>query len=320
MRKSFWGKFHKPFFMLAPMANVTDAAFRRIIAEEGKPDVFFTEFVSCDGLLSSGRGRLLIDLKYSEMERPIVAQIFGSKPENIAKCAELVESLGFDGLDINMGCPDRAVERQGAGAALIKTPKLAQALIRAAQGATALPVSVKTRIGYDKDETESWVEALLEAEPAVITLHARTRKEMSKVPPHWSAVARAVSLAKGSPTLIAGNGDVLDITDARAKAAETGADGIMLGKAIFGNPWLFSGKDKSELSEKEILAVLVRHAALFEKYFIPGHKSFAVMRKHFGSYVSGFDGAKELRLELMETKNSREVREVVETFLRKKKI
>ena len=180
---NFWEKLNKPIFVLAPMADVTDAAFRRIIAKYGKPDVFWTEFVSADGLTlapEEGRKKLLRDLEYSESERPIVAQFFTSNPENMKKAAELAVELGFDGIDINMGCPDKSVEKQKAGAALIKNPKLAREIIRAAKaGAGSLPVSVKTRLGYNKDELETWLPELLAEEPAVVTIHARTRKEMS---------------------------------------------------------------------------------------------------------------------------------------------
>ncbi len=172
--KSFWNKLPRPFFALAPLANVTDCAFRELVAKYGKPDVMWTEFVSADGLCSPvGREKLMIDLAYTEAERPIVAQIFSSKPENIREAAKLVALLGFDGVDINMGCPDRTIEKQNAGAALIKNPKLAQEIIYAAkEGAGDLPVSVKTRIGYNKDILDEWIPMLLLTKPAAITIHA----------------------------------------------------------------------------------------------------------------------------------------------------
>src|SRR3989338_10753194 len=124
---NFWQKLKRPIFCLAPMANVTDCACREIIAKHGKPDIFWTEFVSADGLAHpKAERKLLIDLKFSKKEKPIVAQIFGAKPENIKFASALCKKLGFDGIDINMGCPDRSVEKQGAGAALIKNPKLAR--------------------------------------------------------------------------------------------------------------------------------------------------------------------------------------------------
>src|SRR3990167_5550035 len=220
--QSFWHTLPKPLFVQAPMEDVTDAAFRRLIARYGKPSVMFSEFTSADGLVlapEEGKAKLLKKLLYSEEERPIVAQLFTAVPERMEQAAQLVAELGFDGIDINMGCPDRAVEKSGCGAALIRNPVLARELIRAAKK-SGLPVSVKTRIGYNTDELDAWLPQLLAEEPAAITIHARTRKEMSDEPARWDTVARAVALrdSLGSETLILGNGDVKDIGDARAKA------------------------------------------------------------------------------------------------------
>lgn len=316
MERGFWKKLIAPFFVLAPMANVTDAAFRSIIAKYGKPDVTWTEFVSCDGLCSSGRDRLLIDLEYGESERPIVAQIFSSNPENVYKTAILVREMGFDGIDINMGCPDKNIVRQGAGAALIREPKLAQEIIRAAKrGAEGLPVSVKTRIGDKQNELETWLPNILEMEPAAVTIHARTRKELSLVPARWERVREAVTIRNklGSQTLIIGNGDVSSLEDGRTRAAETGADGVMIGRGIFGNPWLFSGKPIPETNER--LRVMVEHTKLFEEMFA-GRKDFNIMKKHFKAYISGFDGAKELRIACMGAENATEVERIVERWKR----
>ncbi|HVT74929.1 MAG TPA: tRNA-dihydrouridine synthase [Candidatus Paceibacterota bacterium] len=314
--KNFWNDIKKPFFVLAPMADVTDCAFRRIIAKYGHPDVFWTEFVSADGLASPGRSALLKDLEFTEAERPIVAQIFTSKPETMRAAAALCQELGFDGIDINMGCPDRSIEKQGAGAAMIKNPAAARAVIRAAkEGAPNLPISVKTRIGYNKNEIATWIPEILAEKPAALTIHCRTRKEMSLVPARWEHVREVTALRdRISPeTLIIGNGDVRDMADARAKAKEFGADGVMLGRAIFGNPWLFSGKTPT-LEEK--LSVMVEHTKLFEE-LLGGVKSFAVMKKHYKAYVNGFDGAKEFRMELMECDTAGEVAAKVEVFLTK---
>jgi nifR3 family TIM-barrel protein len=315
MNLGFWAKLKKPIMVLAPMADVTDAAFRRLIAKYGKPDVMWTEFVSADGLCHpEGRKKLLIDLSYSEAERPIVAQLFSSKPEKMREAGKLVRELGFDGLDINMGCPDRSVEKQGCGAALIKNPKLAREIIRAAkEGAGDLPVSVKTRIGYNKNELETWLPELLAEEPAVITIHARTRKEMSDVPARWEHIKEAVAMRDrlGSKTLIFGNGDVLDFADARKKVQETGCDGVMLG-----NPFLFNNKVSIfEMPVPNRLKIMLEHTELFEKLFT-GIKNFAIMKKHYKAYVNGFDGAKELRVELMEAENVEEVRGIVERYLK----
>ncbi len=293
------------------MANVTDAAFRQVIAEHGKPDVFYTEFVSADGLCSPGREALLIDFKYSELEHPIVAQLFGSNPEKMFEAAKLVASLGFDGIDINMGCPDKNVMKQKAGAALIRQPELARELMRAAKaGAPNLPLSIKTRIGDGRNILDEWLPVLLEEKPAAIIIHARTRKEMSKVPAHWETITQAVQIAKGSETLIIGNGDVLDLADGRKKVEETGCDGIMLGRAIFGNPWLFAEKIPTV---EERLSAMIQHTKLFVE-LLGEHKSFHIMRKHYKAYANGFDGAKELRVQLMETENLADVQKVVDSW------
>ncbi|MEK9184714.1 MAG: tRNA-dihydrouridine synthase [Patescibacteria group bacterium] len=310
----------KPIMVLAPMADVTDVAFRQIIAKYGKPDVMWTEFVSADGLIladEKGKKKLMKDLQFSESERPIVAQFFSAKPEMIEKASALALKLGFDGIDINMGCPDKSIEKQGAGAAQIKNPKLAREIIRSAKlGAGGLPVSVKTRIGYNKNELEKWLPELLAEEPAVITIHARTRKEMSKVPARWGHIKEAVEIRNklGSKTLIFGNGDVKDLADARAKAEETGADGVMLGRAIFGNPWLFYEKIPVL---KDKLEVLVEHTKLFDE-LLGDVKNFSVMKKHFKAYINGFPGATELRTKLMETKNAEEVEKIINVILYKK--
>lgn len=317
MSIGFWRELKKPFFIQAPLANVTDAAFRRLIAKYGKPDVTWTEFVSVDGLCSPGREVLLKDFLYTEAERPIVAQIFGSKPDNFYKVAQLIKQLGFDGVDINMGCPDRNVEKQGGGAAMIKEPLLAQEVIAAThEGAGGLPVSVKTRIGYNKNEIDIWIPKLLECKLAALTVHARTRKELSDVPARFEHVKEVVEMAKGTGTLVIGNGDVKDLVEARKKAKETGADGVMLGRAIFGNPWLYI---EHVPTTKEKLLVMVEHTKLFVE-LLGDIKSFAVMKKHYKAYVCGFDGAKELRTRLMETDRLEEVEEIVGEFLLKNAI
>lgn len=321
----FWRELPKPFFVLAPLANVTDAAFRSLIAKYSKPagpHVMYTEFVSADGLVRGNAEVLSRDLLFTDAERPVVAQFFTSDPVMMEAAAGRAAELGFDGVDINMGCPDRAVERGGAGSALIKNPARAQELVAAAKrGAPLLPVSVKTRLGYNKDTLDEWLPALLEAEPAAITLHARTRKEMSKVPARWERVARAVEIrnALRSQALIVGNGDLQDVTDARRKVKESGADGAMLGRAIFGRPWLFAEEAAfthfaESLHVAERLRVAVEHAALFER-LLGDIKNFAIMKKHFKAYVEGFPGAKELRTELMETESAAQVGRVIEAFL-----
>lgn len=310
---NFWRQLPRPFFALAPLADVTDAAFRQVIAEIGGPDVMYTEFVSADGLFKGGYDRLIKDLQYSDIEHPIVAQFFTNDPKIMRQATGLATELGFDGVDINMGCPDRKVCKQGSGAGLMQTPERAQELIRAAQDATKLPISVKTRLGFNTNELETWLPALLEAEPEVVIIHARTKREMSKVPAHWEEIARAIEIrdALGSETLIVGNGDVVDIDDARRKCEETGCDGAMLGRAIFGNPWLFAEIERPPLARR--MRVLRRHVQLFDEY-LGDVKNFAVMKKHFKSYVAGVDGSKELVKKLMDTKTVEEADAILKTF------
>ena len=304
---NFWRNLAKPIMVLAPMADVTDPAFRRIIAKYGKPDVFWTEFVSADGLFLGGYDALIKDLAFTQAERPIVAQFFTSNPDMMRRAASLSKDLGFDGIDINMGCPEKSIDHRGAGAGLIKSPILAQEMIRAAkEGAGGLPVSVKTRIGWSKNELGTLLPALLEAEPAMITIHARTRQEMSKVPARWEHIKCAVEIRNGtgSETLIFGNGDVSSVADALQKVSETGCDGVMIGRAIFGSPWLFA-KHPRKIFPQDKLEVLVEHTKLFEE-LLP-HKSFAIMKKHYKAYITGWHGAKELRMKLMNAKNAGEV-------------
>ena len=312
-----WNKVPSPAFVLAPMADVTDAAFRKLIAKYGKPDVMWTEFVSADGLFLGGREHLIKDLEYGEEERPIVAQFFSNKPELMKRAATLARELCFDGVDINMGCPDRGIERQGAGAALIKNPANAIEVIEATkEGAGDLPVSVKTRIGYNKVELDTWLPSILSAKPAAVIIHARTRKEMSKVPAQWTEVKRAVEMRdqNKSGALILGNGDILSLKEAEEKVKETNCDGVMIGKGVFGNPWLFNREvQKENLSTEEILRVMVEHTKLFEE--ILPEKNFATMKKHYKAYVNDFDGAKELRIRLMNANSAEEVEKLTEEFI-----
>jgi nifR3 family TIM-barrel protein len=324
----FWHKLPRPIMVLAPMADVTDEAFRAIIAKYsrhkrkdgsmGGPDVFWTEFVSADGLCSPGRDVLLRDLRFSEAERPIVAQFFTSTPDHMEKVARMASDLGFDGIDINMGCPDKSIEKQGAGAAMMTTPDLAVEVIRAAKrGAGGIPVTVKTRVGWNTVELETWLPKLLSAEPSVITVHARTRKELSLVPARWEHVARAVEIrnALGSETLILGNGDVENLAQAYERVRETGADGVMIGRGIFGNPWLFDPSVSREtIPLPERLRVMVEHTKLFEDK-LGDIKSFSIMKKHYKAYVNGFDGAKELRMELMDQPDSKAIEQVIERWI-----
>ncbi len=307
---------------LAPMADVTDEAFRQMFVKYGKPDVFFTEFVSINGLCSiKGRKNVSLDLKYKKNEHPIVAQVFGSNPENFYQAAKIIKKLGFDGIDINMGCPEKKIVKQGAGSALIKNPKLAQEIIKETKrGAGKMPVSVKTRIGYDKINTTKWIKNLLEVEPAVISIHWRTQKEMSDVPAHWNEAKKVMKLAKDTKTLIIGNGDVASLEDAQAKVKKYGVNGIMVGRGAFGKPWFFalapnpSPRGRGETKMK--LKIMVEHAVLFNKLFCKNErvKNFSIMKKHFKAYANGFKGAKELRMKLMKAENIEDVKKIVKEF------
>jgi len=306
---------------LAPMADVTDEAFRQMFVKYGKPDVFFTEFVSVNGLVSDkGYKNMLLDLQFKKNEHPIVAQVFGSDPAKFYQAAKIIKKLGFDGIDINMGCPDKKVEKQGAGVALIKNPKLAQEIIKETKrGAGRMPVSVKTRIGYNKIETTKWIKALLEVEPVAISIHWRTRQEMSDVPAHWDEAKKVMKLVKNNKTLIIGNGDIDSLEDAQEKVEKYGVDGVMVGRGVFGKPWFFRPLPSPPLSKgrepdvKERLKIMMEHAVLFNKIF-KDTKNFAIMKKHFKAYANGFKGAKELRMKLMEAKNLKDVRKIVKEF------
>ena len=332
--KSFWNDLPRPIYILAPMSNVTDSVFRKLIAKYGKPDVMWTEFVSADGLISAGRKKLLVDLEYSEKERPIVAQLFTGHPEAMRRAAALAAKLGFDGLDINMGCPDRSVEKQGGGAALIRAQKAATEVLEAAREGFVGPVSVKTRLGYNKVDFD-WIRLLLEQRLHALTVHMRTRKEMSDVPAHWELMPEIVKMrdrvqADVEPaerTIVIGNGDVQSVEDGAAKCREYGCDGVMIGRGIFGTPWLFekvkspacrTGRQKVKVrTPEERLKILIEHTKLFEKTFCGKKKlkNFAVMKKHFKAYVSGWDGAKELRAKLMEMEDYGGVKSVVKNYL-----
>lgn len=315
--KGFWADLPKPLFVLAPMADVTDCAFRKLIAKYGKPDVLWTEFVSADGLASRGREALLIDLQFDPSEHPIVAQLFGSNWETMEEAAKLCVKLGFDGIDLNMGCPDRSIEKSKSGAYCIKDPKLAKKILEAARrGAGKLPVTVKTRIGYNSVDF-GWIKEVLSWKVPLVTFHLRTRKEMSLVDAHWDLMPKILKLRDEiSPdTIILGNGDVKDLADGKAKVSASGADGVMIGRGIFGTPWLFS-KTKKEFSVSEKLEIMLEHTRLFVE-MLGAHKNFAIMKKHYKAYVNGFPGAKELRIELMECSTYQEIETLTREFILK---
>ncbi|KKU44930.1 MAG: tRNA-dihydrouridine synthase [Microgenomates group bacterium GW2011_GWC2_46_7] len=312
---------------MSPMDGVSDAAMRYMTAKYGKPDVMFSEFVSVDALhyaTGERRVRILKTLIFTDIERPVVAQVFGHTPEFFAEAAELIENLGFDGIDINMGCPAHKVEEQGSGAGLIRTPKLAQELIRVTREATVLPVSVKTRIGInDKSEMEEWIKALSEAKPVNISLHGRTLKQLYQGSADWEIIGRAAEIVHKQGGHILGNGDVESVEDAKSKIERWGVDGVLIGRAAEGNPGIFAGLE--EPTKEQRFAWMVEHAKIYEKIFEDANPpspdglrtgtrqeySFLPVRKHLAWYCRGFPGAVELRSQLMQTNCAQDVREII---------
>ena len=309
MFQGFWGKLKKPIIGLAPMDGVTDAPMRFITAKYGKPDVIFTEFVSADGI-KHGAKRLLRDFKFDEIERPVVAQLFGGDPTAFLEVAKLIVKMGFDGVDINMGCPARKVAGRGEGAGLIKDPDLAAKIIAAVKKGVdgKIPVSVKTRIGYDQADS-SWWQFLASQDLAVVTVHGRTFKQLYQGKADWEAIARAATLIKQSGTIFLGNGDVESIADAKEKIEKYGVDGVLIGRAAQGNPWVFRGV---EVNKEEKLKVALEHSRKFEEIF--PEDRFFIMRKHLAWYARGFDGASELRQKLVMTNSADEVEKVSGQF------
>ncbi|MBI4066450.1 tRNA-dihydrouridine synthase [Candidatus Gottesmanbacteria bacterium] len=315
---NFWHQLtlqNKPFLVLAPMDGVTDYVFREIIAGTAKPDVFFTEFTNVDALLSKGYEKTIPRLRYSQRQRPIVAQIWGTEPKNFFTVAKLVKDLGFDGIDINMGCPDRTVMKLGSGASLINNPSLAAEMIAATKdGAAGMPISVKTRIGVRDVVTDTWIRFLLEQTIDALTVHGRTAGELSKMPAHWEEIGKAVKLRDhiAPETVIIGNGDIMDQEQAQHVQYTHGVDGAMIGKGVFVNPWVFERMLKAHTAA-ESLELLLKHATLYSDTY-PGERRFAAMRKYFKIYVRSFHGANTLLKHLMETKDFFQVEQLVKPY------
>lgn len=285
------------------MEDVTDTVFRQIIASVGAPDLFFTEFTNADGIIKGGSKYIENCLKKTETQRPIIAQIWGNTPDHYLEASKIISKLGFDGIDINMGCPVRKVVKNGFCSGLIKNPKLAKELYQAAlAGANGLPVSIKTRIGYSQIATEEWIGFLLGLKPAAISIHARTSAEMSKVPIHAEEFGKAVKLReKISPTtIIVANGDIEDRKQGLEVAKKYKVDGVMIGRGLLHNPWVFNPeKNIEEISIRERLKLLKKHIALFDKTW-GKTKNFEIMKKFYKAYLHGFDGAADMRLNLMQ--------------------
>lgn len=306
---NFWQKLPRPFTVLAPMEDVTNFAFREIVTTQlPRPEVFFTEFTNIDALTSAGLEKTIHRFRFSKNQKPIIAQLWGTKPENFEKSAKIAFDFGFDGIDINMGCPVKAVVKIGACSALIKNRPLVKEIIEATKkGANNLPVSVKTRIGYKDIETEDWITYLLEQKLDAITVHGRTARQMSDVPANWEEIKKAVILKnKISPkTIIIGNGDCKNYRDVMQKHNKYGVDGVMIGRGIFANPWVFEKITKDHTFE-ESKNILVKHLELLDNT-----SHYDKIKKFYKMYVNNFDGAGKLRAELMSTKSVEEALKIL---------
>jgi tRNA-dihydrouridine synthase len=299
------------------MEGVTDYVFREMIARIAPPEVMFTEFTNTEALFSKGYAHTIPRFRFSDKQRPVIAQIWGTDLKNFFRAARLIKELGFDGIDINMGCPDRSVVKLGCGAALINNQPLAAAMIAAVRdGAPGLPVSVKTRLGIKSLTTEPWIRFLLEQHPDAITIHGRTAKELSRVPVHWDEIGKAVKLRdRYSPsTVIVGNGGILSRKQAKSIHEMYGVDGVMIGTGIFENPWVFEETPK-EHTNKELLSLLLLHTRRYADCY-PGERRFTAMRKYFKIYVHSFSGAATLMKQLMSTTNYAEVELCVRAYLK----
>jgi tRNA-dihydrouridine synthase len=315
--KNFWKTLKKPIFAQAPMEDVTDTVFRQMIIKCGKPDVFFTEFTNVDGMCSRGRDKVGKRLIYSKNEHPIVAQLWGSKPENFKKTAELIKEMGFDGIDINMGCPEKSVVKKGLGGALIDNQSLAKKIILAVkEGAGGLPVSIKTRIGVKNIQTEEWAKFLLEFNLDCLIVHGRTVAEMSESPTHWDEIGKVVKLRNSLKlkTLIIGNGDIKTYEEAIEKSKQYALDGIMVGRGIFNNLWIYNKDiDSTKISSQEKIKLLIKHIVLFDKTW-GKTKNFSLMKKFYRIYISGMPDAQSIRTKLMEFKTAKDTLNFLRSF------
>ncbi|ATH59052.1 MULTISPECIES: tRNA dihydrouridine synthase [Staphylococcus] len=316
MKENFWRELPRPFFVLAPMEDVTDVVFRHVVSEAGRPDVFFTEFTNTESFchpegVHSVRGRLT----FTEDEQPIVAHIWGDKPDHFREMSIAMAEMGFKGIDLNMGCPVANVATKGKGSGLIQRPEIAAEIIQAAK-AGGLPVSVKTRLGYSEiDEWRAWLKHIFEQDIANLSIHLRTRKEMSKVDAHWELIGEIKKLRDeiAPETLLTINGDIPDRKTGLELAEKYGIDGVMIGRGIFHNPYAFE-KEPREHSSKELLDLLRLHLELFDKYSKEESRLFKPLRRFFKIYVRGIRGASELRHQLMSTNTTDEARALLDKF------
>lgn len=316
MTENFWRELPRPFFILAPMEDVTDIVFRHVVSEAARPDVFLTEFTNTESFchpegIHSVRGRLT----FSEDEQPMVAHIWGDKPEHFHEMSIGMAEMGFKGIDLNMGCPVANVASKGKGSGLILRPETAAEIIQASK-AGGLPVSVKTRLGYyDIDEWKDWLKHVFEQDIANLSIHLRTRKEMSKVDAHWELIAAIKQMRDdiAPDTLLTINGDIPDRKTGLELAEKYGIDGVMIGRGIFHNPYAFE-KEPREHTSKELLGLLRLHLSLFDKYSKEESRLFKPLRRFFKIYVRGIRGASELRHQLMQTNTTDEARALLDDF------
>ena len=313
---NFWTKLQKPFTVLAPMDDVTDNVFRQVILSAARPDVFFTEFSNADGLVHGANGIPLRKLNFTPDQHPIVAQIWGTDPKKMEKAAKMVKSLGFDGIDINMGCPVKEVVKKGAGAGLIGSYELAGELINAVKkGSEDLPVSIKTRLGKNENIAKDWATFLLKEGIAALTVHGRIAKQMSRGEANWDEIGKIVKIKDeiAPKTLIIGNGDVRNFAEVILKRKNYGVDGVMIGRGVFANPWVFDKNQEAKLHTKEdYISLLNKHIKLFETTW-GETKNFAIIKKFFKMYIKDFRGANALRIKLMDAENFEEVRKLLPT-------
>lgn len=313
--KNFWTELPKPFTALAPLDGVTDFVFRQIIVKLGKPNVLFTEFTSCDGMQSKGRKKVESRLLFDKNEKPIVAQIWGANPKDFYETAKYIKTLDFTGIDINMGCPIADIIKGGACSGLLKNPKLAAEIIKATkEGADGLPVSVKTRIGFDSENIEQWIGFLLKQDLAALSVHLRTVDEMSKMPAHWELMPQIIKLRnKHAPkTIITGNGDIASLLEVEGKYKEYGCEGFMVGRGIFVNPWMFNkSRSIDDISVEERFETFLMHIKLYEKTW-ENSRNFANLKKFCKIYINNFTNAGENREKIMATKSLTGLKETVE--------
>lgn len=316
MKENFWQDLPRPFFILAPMEDVTDVVFRHVVSEAGRPDVFFTEFTNTVSYCHpEGRDSVRGRLTFTEDEQPMVAHIWGDEPEYFRQMSIGMAEEGFKGIDINMGCPVPNVAGKGKGSGLIRRFQVAADLIQAAK-AGGLPVSVKTRLGYANiDEWRDWLTHVFEQDIANLSIHLRTRKEMSKGNAHWEMISEVKKLRDeiAPQTLLTINGDIPDRETGLKLVEEYGVDGIMIGRGVFHNPYAFE-KEPKEHSSKELLELFRLHLDLFDQYTVNEPRSFKPLRRFFKIYVRGIRGASDLRVQLMETETTNGARALLDEF------